>query len=57
MAFSDYIRNQVLANTIVIVQEQLEDQIEIDDQLLTVSILKTIENCLFYLYLCEGYRA
>lgn len=40
MAFSDYIRNQVLANTIVIVQEQLEDQIEIDDQLLTVSILK-----------------
>jgi isoleucyl-tRNA synthetase len=40
MAFSDYIRNQVLADTIVIVQEQLEDQIEIDDQLLTVSILK-----------------
>ena len=40
MANSDYIRNQVLADEIVIVEEQLEDQIEIDDQPLTVRILK-----------------
>ncbi len=40
MANSDYIRNQVLADEIVIVDEQLEDQIEIDDQPLTVRILK-----------------
>lgn len=40
IAYSDYIRNQVLADAIEIVMEQLEDQIEIDDQLLTVSILK-----------------
>ena len=40
MANSDYIRNQVLADEIVIVEEQLEDQIEIDDQSLTVCIRK-----------------
>jgi len=39
---SDYIRNQVLADEITFVQEQLEDQIEIHDQLLTISIHK---NC------------
>lgn len=39
---SDYIRNQVLADEITLVQEQLEDQIEIHDQLLTISIHK---NC------------
>ena len=35
-----YIRNQVLADAIEIVTELLDDQIEIDDQALTVSILK-----------------
>ncbi|NCB23875.1 MAG: isoleucine--tRNA ligase [Bacteroidia bacterium] len=40
MTNSDYIRNQVLADEIVIVEEQLEDQIEIDDQSLTVCIRK-----------------
>ena len=40
MANSDYIRNQVLADEIVIAEERLEDQIEIDDQPLTVRILK-----------------
>jgi len=39
-ANADYIRNQVLADEITIVQEQLDDQIDIDDQLLTISILK-----------------
>ncbi len=39
-ANADYIRNQVLADEIVIVQEQLDDQIDIDDQSLTISILK-----------------
>jgi len=51
-ANADYIRNQVLADEITIVQEQLDDQIDIDDQLLTISILKTVENYLFYVYLC-----
>ena len=37
---SDYIRNQVLADEILIVNEQLEDEIEIDDISLTVSIHK-----------------
>jgi isoleucyl-tRNA synthetase len=36
----DYIRNQVLADEITIVREQLDDPIEIDDQSLTISILK-----------------
>ena len=35
-----YIRNQVLADKVEIVTELLDDQIEIDDQALTVSILK-----------------
>ncbi|MCE5205522.1 MAG: isoleucine--tRNA ligase [Porphyromonadaceae bacterium] len=35
-----YIRNQVLADDIEIVTECLDDQIEIDDQVLTVNILK-----------------
>ena len=37
---ADYIRNQVLADEITIVREQLDDHIEIDDQSLTISILK-----------------
>ena len=36
----DYIRNQVLADEITIVREELDDPIEIDDQPLTISILK-----------------
>jgi len=39
-ANADYIRNQVLADEITIVREQLDDHIEIDDQSLTISILK-----------------
>jgi isoleucyl-tRNA synthetase len=39
-AYAGYIRNQVLADEIAVAAEQFEDQIEIDDQLLTVSILK-----------------
>jgi isoleucyl-tRNA synthetase len=39
-ANADYIRNQVLADEITIVQEQLDDQIDIDDQSLAISILK-----------------
>ncbi|MPN25012.1 Isoleucine--tRNA ligase [bioreactor metagenome] len=35
-----YIRNQVLADEIVIVNERLEDEIEIDDEPLTISIMK-----------------
>ncbi|MDD4777997.1 MAG: isoleucine--tRNA ligase [Fermentimonas sp.] len=38
--YSDYIRNQVLADDILIVNEPLEDEIEIDDISLTVSIHK-----------------
>ncbi|MBK5195523.1 MAG: isoleucine--tRNA ligase [Proteiniphilum sp.] len=37
---TDYIKNQVLADEIAIVYEQLENEIEIDDQPLTVSINK-----------------
>ena len=37
---SDYIKNQVLADEIRIVNEELEDDIEIDDILLTISIQK-----------------
>jgi isoleucyl-tRNA synthetase len=37
---ASYIRNQVLADEIIIVNEQLENVIEIDDQLLTISINK-----------------
>jgi isoleucyl-tRNA synthetase len=36
----EYIQNQVLADEIIIVQEALEDQIEIDDQSLTLAIHK-----------------
>ena len=39
-ANADYIRNQVLADEITIVKEQLDDHIEIDDQSLTITILK-----------------
>ncbi|MDR2815584.1 MAG: isoleucine--tRNA ligase [Proteiniphilum sp.] len=35
-----YIRNQVLADEIIIVDERLEDEIEIDDETLTISIVK-----------------
>ncbi len=37
---SEYIRNQVLADEILIVNEQLDDVIEIDDISLTISIQK-----------------
>ena len=37
---SSYIKNQVLADEIIIVNEQLENVIEIDDQSLTISINK-----------------
>lgn len=37
---ASYIRNQVLADMITLVDEQLEDRIEIDDQLLTIGIKK-----------------
>ena len=35
-----YIRNQVLADEIIIVNERLEDEIEIDDEILTISIVR-----------------
>jgi isoleucyl-tRNA synthetase len=37
---TDYIKNQVLADEITIVYEQLENEIEIDDQSLTISVIK-----------------
>jgi isoleucyl-tRNA synthetase len=37
---SEYIRNQVLADEILIVNEKLEDEIDIDDVSLTISIHK-----------------
>ncbi len=36
----EYIKNQVLADEIIIVQEALEDEIEIDDQSLTLAVHK-----------------
>jgi isoleucyl-tRNA synthetase len=35
-----YIKNQVLADKIIMVSEQLEDEIEIDDEILTISIVR-----------------
>ncbi|WP_298649260.1 isoleucine--tRNA ligase [uncultured Proteiniphilum sp.] len=37
---ADYIKNQVLADDILLVNERLEDEIEIDDETLTISIVR-----------------
>ena len=38
--YDSYIRNQVLADEIIIVEDVMEEEIEIDDMYLTISISK-----------------
>jgi len=49
--YADYIKQQVLGDSLVISKEKFEDEIEIDDKPLTISIKKIIEKLRFFVYL------